>query len=309
MKYFNYFRVILSFIILFFLFYKIYQERQQIIDLGKKLDGKSLFFVSFIALLMLPNQFIEVLKWKRTNNRLNVPQNWNESILAVFTGNSSAFITPNRVGEYFGRLMFVSEENRLKAFWITFIDRLQLMNVTLFMGSIASFYFSTSLIFSITILSLSTIFLIIFESPKLFSISLNLFSPLISYFRLIETYLVESKDILNNLKVFWLVENQLLSFSRYLIYTLQYLLMMRIFGLEYPFLDTILMIFWIYLIKSILPSIAFSELGTREAVAVWVFEQQNLPVSIAISATFAIYIINILIPALIGWFLLQKSLL
>ena len=55
-----------------------------------------------------------------------------------------------------------------------------------------------------------------------------------------------------------------------------------------------------YLAMSVIPSIALTELGVRGALAAWVFQPVTEQVSGVLLATSALWVINLVLPALIG---------
>jgi uncharacterized membrane protein YbhN (UPF0104 family) len=61
--------------------------------------------MSFVVLLMVVNWVLESLKWQYLSQKLANITTW-EAIEAVFCGLTWAIFTPNRIGEYGGRVMF-----------------------------------------------------------------------------------------------------------------------------------------------------------------------------------------------------------
>ena len=55
---------------------------------------------------MLLNWGIEARKWQMVVSK-NSPVSFNTSFKAIFAGNALAFFTPNRTGEYFGRMLYL----------------------------------------------------------------------------------------------------------------------------------------------------------------------------------------------------------
>jgi uncharacterized membrane protein YbhN (UPF0104 family) len=70
------------------------------------INHKRAFIVmTCVVLLMLVNWLTEALKWKYVTRELSNISNW-QAIEAVFCGLTWAVFTPNRIGEYGGRVMF-----------------------------------------------------------------------------------------------------------------------------------------------------------------------------------------------------------
>ena len=62
-----------------------------------------------------------------------------------------------------------------------------------------------------------------------------------------------------------------------------------------------MIIFFVFFVKTIVPSISFiSDLGVRGVTSLYLFEFYNISPSLVIASTFTIWVINILIPVLMG---------
>ena len=87
---------------------------------------------------------------------------------------------------------------------------------------------------------------------------------------------------------------------RYLAFSLQYYFLLIAFGYEGSFLLALAMILAVFLVKSVIPSITLTELGIRESVAMTIMGVFAVSGFIAFSSTFLLYLINIILPALVG---------
>ncbi|MBK5285783.1 MAG: hypothetical protein JJE25_10310 [Bacteroidia bacterium] len=75
---------------------------------------------------------------------------------------------------------------------------------------------------------------------------------------------------------------------------------MKIFSPETPYLISVQMISIIYLVLSVIPTFAISEIGVRSSVALYYLGTViNNPVAIAL-ASLSIWLINLVIPSLFG---------
>ena len=91
-----------------------------------------------------------------------------------------------------------------------------------------------------------------------------------------------------------------LSGLRYLTFTLQYVLLLPVFGYSQSFGLAVVLIWIIFLIKSVIPSISLAELGIRESVAIAVMSAVGIAAITAAGSTFLLYLFNIALPALVG---------
>ena len=53
----------------------------------------------------------------------------------MLAGCSITMLTPNRIGEYGGRIMYVQEQHRLKAISLTILGSISQLTITMFMGT------------------------------------------------------------------------------------------------------------------------------------------------------------------------------
>ena len=91
-------------------------------------------FLAFI--LMFVNWSLEALKWKLSVQHVQ-PVSFAKALKAVFSGVSFSVTTPNRMGEYIGRVLYMNEGNRLKVISLTILGSVSQLIVTMFFGLLA----------------------------------------------------------------------------------------------------------------------------------------------------------------------------
>ena len=76
------------------------------------------WFMAFMAVALMPlNWFFEAMKWK---NLIHFEQmTWTRAYRGVLAGVAVSILTPNRIGEYAGRILFVRPENRWNGIFST----------------------------------------------------------------------------------------------------------------------------------------------------------------------------------------------
>ena len=88
---------------------------------------------------------------------------------------------------------------------------------------------------------------------------------------------------------------------RYLTFSPQFFLVLNLCGLALPAADAAAGIGLVFLAKTITPAFnVLSDLGVREAAALWVFAPYNLPAPVLILATLTLWAANVLLPVLVG---------
>jgi hypothetical protein len=271
-------------------------------------------------LLLLPvNWGIESLKWKLLVGR-SEQISFGTAFLGVLGGLATSVFTPNRVGEFIGRVFILKKSDPLEGILLTLVGSFSQMLVTLSLGTLAYLFFapvympgilpeSTLLVraFSGTLIALVLLLIFFyFNIPALRRISLLLpgkFAERLS--RGIRSLAACPKPLL--------LKTLLLSTVRYLVFLIQFCLAIRLFGLPFPIRDCLLVIPVIYLVLLAIPTMALTEIGVRGSVSVFLFgllcgpagldSSQELAV---LSASTLIWLVNIALPSLAGVFVIFR---
>jgi hypothetical protein len=266
-----------------------------------ELDPESVWIVmSSLFLLMFLNWFLEALKWKYLVQKIEVISTW-KAVESVFCGLTWAVFTPNRIGEYGGRVFFLSPNKRIKgavAMTVGSFGQLVLVNV---FGSLALSWFlfrfmdlNLLMNFSIFILALafSGFFL-------LFFFNIHWINGLLSKIKFLKPY-KRFFIIFSKFKVSALLHILMYSLSRILIFSTQYFLIIHLLIPEIAPLDMVLILFIFYFIQSSMPSLDLLDIGLRATTAAYFFSfvtDQEIAVMAAVAS---IWLINLIIPAILG---------
>ena len=93
-----------------------------------------------VVALPPPNLALEALKWHELTRSFTKISFWRK-FKAVLAGNTIGIFTPNRVGEYGGRLLFVEEGQGWKAVISTVVGSMAQLLVLLSAGLLGGIYF------------------------------------------------------------------------------------------------------------------------------------------------------------------------
>jgi uncharacterized membrane protein YbhN (UPF0104 family) len=267
-----------------------------------QMEGANLAWL-LAALLGMPlNWLAETAKWRMFVSRLE-PMPWRKAFAAILTGVSFALFTPNRLGEFGGRLLFVQPENQWKSFLANLAGSLAQFLVLLGAG-MAGLYAFLSLTGHLTP---QINFLALLSIPGTLLLLITFFNlPVL--FRLLHRIPVLDR-LSNRFPNFRLLENTsrrdltavlLWSIFRYFIYATQYVCMLRFLGI-YPGPEAAYAgIALIFLLQTALPLPAFAGLLVRGNIAVFVWSAFGANEISSLTATFALWIINLILPALMG---------
>ena len=259
-----------------------------------------------VMLLMTLNWGIESRKWQlliRPLEKFSLPT----AIRSVLAGCSVTMLTPNRIGEYGGRIMYVREEHRLQAIPLTILGSISQLFVTIIMGTIGLIVFKYSeteqtlfkllpalagdLLLYISIAT-SLVLVIIYLRAGLFTriISRMPYSRhIVKYISLLQVF--SRKQLLRIL---------LLSFFRYAVFILQYLLLLKVMQVHIPYHTGFWLLTVFYLVMALAPTIGFTELPLRAAASVQLLGLYSPNLLGIQAASLGIWLINLVIPAIAG---------
>ena len=261
-----------------------------------------------VVFLMFINWGIEARKWQLLV--AHVQQfSFIRAFKSVLSGCSVTMLTPNRVGEYGGRILYVDEGNRIKAISLTIVGSISQLLVTMVMGCVGLLilrYFSHINRNGLLVLPDFWELVLLYVSAGftfflfLFYIRLGWLVRImerVSAFKKIITHI----GVLDEFSVASLVRILSLSFVRYLVFVLQYVLLLQVMGVEI----TNWLCFWLmtvfYLVMAIAPTIGFLELPIRAKASVEILGIYGISNTLGIeAAALGIWLINLVVPALIG---------
>jgi len=256
--------------------------------------------LSVVALLMLVNWLLESLKWQYLSRKLVFISVW-EAIEAVFCGLTWAIFTPNRIGEYGGRVMFLPNRKRIHGVFAMAVGAFAQNLITNVVGVLASlwfvyYFFDLNAWLYLGIVALSLVYLVIF---------------LVFYFHI--KWLVNWLDRILFIKkyhrFFYIMgrykSNELIvvigySLARFFVFSFQYYLVIHLLLPTIPFVHMIMTVFVFIFIQSALPSLDLLDIGVRSFTAAHLFLYITNQQIAIIAAVSSIWLINLIIPAIMG---------
>ena len=267
--------------------------------------SRSLILVA-ILLLMPLNWAIESFKWQLLIRSIEPEIGFGKCIKAVMSGVTVGTITPNRAGEFAGRILFVQKENRAKASYLTIFGDTAQFCATVIFGIVGLLIIGNHISGAIpynTLMIISAIcgVAIIAIFIKFDSI-VNALGKTKFVKKRFEKY-VPQCEINTRSKLITLV----LSLVRYAVFCLQFYLSLRFFGIDIPTQSAFAAIFATYICTYLIPSIAAAELGIRVSFAILfigIFTTQETAIALA---SLLLYLVNVGIPIAIGGIFLLKE--
>ncbi len=306
-KYFNLgFKVILALLVVSVIYRQVF-SKENIEEIWvlflSSMSSANLVWLGIAIALMPINWAFETMKFRTLIDRFEKQGFW-RSYQAIMAGVTFSILTPNRIGEYGGRVLLVKPENNWKAVIATLVGSFSQLLVLLTMGLISLIFFANIYLDMEPLMLTGFLFL---GSLVIFAMLFVFFniSVLVPIAKKIPFY-NRFKKVFKNLKLLNKYNPKELSTTlfyalcRYGIYTLQYFFMLKFFGIEISFAAAIIGIGTIFLLQTSIPLPPVMGLPMRGKVALFVWGIfSNNPIAI-LASTYGLWILNLIVPALIG---------
>jgi hypothetical protein len=294
------------------LFYSLYQQVKAQPDIDASIAlikalpfGADAWKFWVVILCVFVNWGLEARKWQLLMKVLQ-PISFVTAYKSVLCGVTFSLNTPNRMGEYAGRILFVDEGKRLRAITLSIAGGMAQLIITMLMGCFGLIFLQEGSEVSKSLMGISAFWLNIFLYGSLLGtvIFIFFFFRLGWLTRLLEKlpYADKFSKYINVLETFdakILLRLLSISLFRYIVFVLQYIFMLQLLQVE----QNVWIGFWLvtvmFWILAIIPSFAIADLGIRGTVAKTLFSYSVNTIGI-LTATFGIWFVNLFIPALIG---------
>ncbi|MBC8265849.1 MAG: flippase-like domain-containing protein [Flavobacteriales bacterium] len=264
--------------------------------------------VFLVFLMMFFNWFVEAIKWKFLIGKIE-KVSMLTSLRAVFSGITVSVFTPNRIGEYGGRVFCLEKADRIQGVLITVLGSMAQLLTTIFFGSIGILFLNNYIpelqglyqemefaypVMFFMLLLLNILLLLLFHNISIISNLMDKFSWLKKYKKYKEVFTFYNTQELSFVFIF--------SIIRYAIFTTQFFILLQLFAVDISYFDAIILTMVMLFVISVIPTIAISEIGIRSSVAIYLFGLVSANTLGILSATFVLWVINLLLPAIIGAF-------
>lgn len=265
----------------------------------QKLPGKVAPFLieevwAFILCICLVpvNWFFEWRKWQVSLSEIPQKFEKNAHFQAFAAGMVTGFFTPSMLGNFIGRMSFFDRAEKMKVVYLTQYGNLAQFTATMIFGVLACVTLEDSfLIQRLQFLSIPFVIAVAIGSVLVY-LSLDKFIRKVPW---INSKLGAEGD--SSLSVPFKIELLALSCLRHTIFTVQFSLLFIAFGASIDW-STILLIWQIYLIVTLIPSLFFGKILIRDSIAWFMLSPMGFEIHQVFSTTLWIWILNLLIPAL-----------
>lgn len=232
---------------------------------------------------MVTNWTLEVIRWKVSITPIE-KISLKSAITDVFGGLLMNWILPFTSGDFLTRI--IAKQNKYMTASAIILNRIIMFCCTLLIGAIgvsqmAQYGYDYLLIILVVGLIISIGMAIRRKIPQQF----------LAYFTQLQSQHI--RQIL------------MLSIARYFVFTVQFILLIKLFNPSLEYWTIFAGIGWIFLIRSAIPSL-FGGIGLREASAFMFFSVMVADISLVIVPVFLLWLLNTLLPSLFGLVMIWK---
>ena len=286
-----------------------------VIELNKifsAINNANIYLISLAVSFVVINVYLQYLKWKFTCNSLLGEEGKGKIMLSLLYGFSAGAFTPVRIGEYFGRALVLKDKSFLQVTTATLVDKFFALVILAFFGSVASilfihFYYKTTFYITlslfIVVFTLFYLLILLIRSSEFFN---NIILKKLNEFGRLSK-LFNKLRILGNLNRDYSLKMISISVLFYFCYIVQYALLVSAFSGNYNFINYLWAGNLVMFAKTIIPPVSLSDIGIREGASVFFLDKFGENASVAFNASVFLFLINVLLPAVLGLILLIKK--
>jgi len=264
-------------------------------------QGRALIPVLGFLFLASLNWFFEILKWKIIISDVS-PISFFKSLKQSLASLTVSLATPNRIGEYGAKAYFFKKEFRKQILLRNFFHNSFQMIVTSVLGVIGLLFFCK--LYGFGTLSETTFFKIgialVLVGIVLFIAFVFRKNTLVFKGLTLSNIYLKFKQISSEIK--WKV--LLFSVFRYLTFSYLFYQLLVFFGMNITISEALPIIFSLYLLASVLPTIFIFDVVVRGGISLWLFSLAGFPEIPVLSTVFAMWILNFVFPSILGGYFL-----
>lgn len=248
------------------------------------------------------NWGIEAAKWRwlvKPLERLSLGR----AFSATLAGTTIGLITPNRTGEFMGRVLFLAPENRWQGSFATILGSIAQFVATVAFGGLAFLVWWRSaaavaghgrvwgVAIAMLVAAVAGAALVLFFKPGLLR-QLVLALPVMKR-------LDKATSVLEGYAASELVRVLGMSMARYAVFAFQFMLLLHELAvITWP--QAMVVVPVIYLVTTLVPSMMLTDLGVRGSVAVALLAPAGGQAALVLLAAFAVWAVNLAMPAAAG---------
>ena len=255
-----------------------------------------------LLILMLLNWSLEAAKWRWLVTHVQ-RMSFGRAFAATLAGTTIGLFTPNRTGEFVGRVLFLEPEHRWEGSFVTLLGSIAQFVVTIVFGGIAFILWcnvegASKVIASWWAIAGATLIAVVVAGSFMLFYSPHLLREIIARIPVLRSF-DRAASVLEGYSTTELSAVLGMSAARYAVFTAQYVLMLAVVA-DVQWGIGLLVVPVIYLVMTLVPTMMLTDLGVRGSIAVALLVPANGSPAMVLLAAFLLWTINLALPALTG---------
>ena len=252
--------------------------------------------IALVLALSFANRFLEILKWQNlasTIHRVSVPEATKQVLSALTAG----LFTPNGIGEYAAKTLFFEKSHAKKIVFLNLVCNGVQMVLSVLFGVFGLLYFNVYF----RVITAQSVLII-------FAIACG-FVFLSFFFRKFTVRGFSIEKLLHKINLLPKPihrKNTVLAVCRYLVFSHQYFVLFRLFGVDLPYPILMSAITSTYFLASSLPTFQFLDFAVKGGVAVYFFGLLGVNEWITVFISTLMWFLNVVLPVCIGSYYVVK---
>ncbi len=263
----------------------------------------SLVFLCLSIFLLPVNLALEARKWHLLAGSAQ-PVSYRGAFASYLAGLAISIVTPNRIGEYPGRILYLKRKNTFRLISVSVLGVVVQLFTFFFFGIIGLIYlnlnfheFGNRLLLAACVFVCAVIGILYWKFEA--------WLPLLAKNKWARRYNLYTQ-LLKRFTTRQLFNILFISVTRYVVFTAQYLFLLYWMNVSMPLFGGFCVASLFFGLMAVIPSIALAELGTRAQVSLFLFHHFSYNTIGILGATLALWLLNLVIPSIIGSFLLLR---
>ena len=250
--------------------------------------------IIILLFLTIFNWFFEIFKWKILVNTIK-KISFFEALEQSLGGLTASLITPNRIGDYGAKAVYFNKVHRKRIVLLNLISNVNQMAITTIVGVIGFilFYFTYDLELNFRKVSRFLIVIVLVGGFALFGLQQSRFK--------IKGFSIERViDFVKGLPRKTHIIIFIFSLIRYIIFSYQFHFLLQIFGIDIDYKTAMIVISSMYLLSSIIPSLAVFDVLIKTSAAVYLFGFLRVDELTILCISLLMWILNFVLPSIFG---------
>lgn len=247
--------------------------------------------------LMFVNTSLEGYKWYLLASTAE-DISYAHAYSSYLAGVAFSIITPNRIGEYPGRILYLGSGNTFRYINVSVLGVMSQLSTVYIFGLGGLIYYNIA--FPATIAKMALMFCIVCSVAMVVIFwRFESWLPLLERYKLLRKFAIYGK-LLHRVTTGLQIRVLAISLLRYAIFTAQYLFLLRWMNVQVPLAEGYCLAALFFWIMAVIPTIALTELGIRGKVSLFLFHMFSVNTVGILAATAGVWLLNLIVPSVIG---------